>query len=449
MSTASSPSFLGNKICIHQSPPQKFHQSCKSDKSKLLINTHTYLYIYLVTKKNIPKGLKHSSRGKSNTCVKNLLIFFLSPMKKKNLLLIKIRLARQSDDSVYDTINSLSHFLSLERPYPKSSRVILINTSTSRLFFSLICSWNNKTTLNTLEECSVTSKSWLKLIFQFFWIYRIWTIQSDRGESVMHKIRLSFESQILTQKHLSKHQKFNLKSQNSANLNIRILQKRKGANIYPKITFTKKEIQGMANIFSQKFLESSGFISHTSSLVLSKLVNTPNFKNVSDHKENDVIHDQELMFSLEMIINHISYVPRFMTLIFFFYVMITFRMWIKALLVSLHQFLNPTSTGSINPDYPNHRSLKKPTQLSQTIKCCFSEWLSTTLMVQVMILLQWESCKKNLGLCESVAVEEGGGSEMGMSYWIRAKCGKECEGCGKECEGCRKECEGLIVLIDL
>ncbi|KNZ55030.1 hypothetical protein VP01_2788g1 [Puccinia sorghi] len=37
-----------------------------------------------------------------------------------------------------------------------------------------------------------------------------------------------------------------------------------------------------------------------------------------------------------------DYGHHFMTLIFFFNVMITFRMWIKALLVSLHQFLNPS-----------------------------------------------------------------------------------------------------------
>ncbi|KNZ62480.1 hypothetical protein VP01_1265g1 [Puccinia sorghi] len=43
-----------------------------------------------------------------------------------------------------------------------------------------------------------------------------------------------------------------------------------------------------------------------------------------------------------------------------FYVMITLRIWIKALLVSLHQFLNPSPLGL----------LTKPTQLSQTITIC-------------------------------------------------------------------------------
>ncbi|KNZ49943.1 hypothetical protein VP01_4681g1 [Puccinia sorghi] len=48
-----------------------------------------------------------------------------------------------------------------------------------------------------------------------------------------------------------------------------------------------------------------------------------------------------LIFCLETIITHISYGNHFMTVIFFAYVMITLRMWVKALLVSLHQFLNP------------------------------------------------------------------------------------------------------------
>ncbi|KNZ43960.1 hypothetical protein VP01_966g2 [Puccinia sorghi] len=52
------------------------------------------------------------------------------------------------------------------------------------------------------------------------------------------------------------------------------------------------------------------------------------------------------MFCLEIIINHISYI---------------------ALLVNLHQFLNPSS---VNPENPNHTRLKNPTQLSQTIKVC-------------------------------------------------------------------------------
>ncbi|KNZ55945.1 hypothetical protein VP01_2539g3 [Puccinia sorghi] len=70
-----------------------------------------------------------------------------------------------------------------------------------------------------------------------------------------------------------------------------------------------------------------------------------------------------------------------------FYGMITLRMWIKALLVSLNQFLNPKSTGSINPDNPNHGSLKKPTQLSQTIKISSAARISSKLRVQFMILL--------------------------------------------------------------
>ncbi|KNZ62029.1 putative signal peptide protein [Puccinia sorghi] len=85
--------------------------------------------------------------------------------------------------------------------------------------------------------------------------------------------------------------------------------------------------------------------------------------------------------------------------------MITLRMWIKAFLVSLHQFLNPSpfelskqsskrhhsaSTGSINPDNHNHRSLTKPTQLSQTMKICYAACISTNLTVQFMILLHFE-----------------------------------------------------------
>ncbi|KNZ64152.1 hypothetical protein VP01_105g1 [Puccinia sorghi] len=55
-------------------------------------------------------------------------------------------------------------------------------------------------------------------------------------------------------------------------------------------------------------------------------------KTVKDHKENEVIHAQGLIFCLEIIITNISYGHHFMTLIFFFYVMITLRIWIKALL---------------------------------------------------------------------------------------------------------------------
>ncbi|KNZ59366.1 hypothetical protein VP01_1748g4 [Puccinia sorghi] len=86
-----------------------------------------------------------------------------------------------------------------------------------------------------------------------------------------------------------------------------------------------------------------------------------------------------IQFLLKLYLNSKS----LMTLTFFFYVMITLIMWIKSLLVRLHQFLKPSplyvcqqsftrhhskSTGSINPDNPNHISLTKPTQLSQTIK---------------------------------------------------------------------------------
>ncbi|KNZ46991.1 hypothetical protein VP01_676g3 [Puccinia sorghi] len=75
----------------------------------------------------------------------------------------------------------------------------------------------------------------------------------------------------------------------------------------------------------------------------------------------------------------------FMTLILFFYVMIILRMWIKALLVRLHQFPNPSPLDLILP---------KPTQLSQTIKICSAAWLSTNLAVQFMISLQWEIWEK-------------------------------------------------------
>ncbi|KNZ56383.1 hypothetical protein VP01_2416g4 [Puccinia sorghi] len=100
-----------------------------------------------------------------------------------------------------------------------------------------------------------------------------------------------------------------------------------------------------------------------------KLKNHPD--NLKDHKENDLIHAQGL----------ISYGHHFMNLIFFFYVMITLKMWIKVFLVSLHQFLNPKSKVSINPDNPNHRSLTKPTPLSQKIKICCAAWLSTNLKI--------------------------------------------------------------------
>ncbi|KNZ45852.1 putative signal peptide protein [Puccinia sorghi] len=59
----------------------------------------------------------------------------------------------------------------------------------------------------------------------------------------------------------------------------------------------------------------------------------------ADHKENEIIHAQGLIFCLEMIITHISYGHHFMTLMLFFYILIILRIWIKALLVSLRQFL--------------------------------------------------------------------------------------------------------------
>ncbi|KNZ51770.1 hypothetical protein VP01_3818g2 [Puccinia sorghi] len=146
------------------------------------------------------------------------------------------------------------------------------------------------------------------------------------------------------------------------------------------------------------------------------------YKNVKNTNENVVIQVQGLIFCLEMIMSHISYGHHFMTLIFFFYFMITLRIWIKALLVGPHQFLNrrplhcktyflnglqltcrksqeasvvtPTilitvpkhlhmqtcgvwmaawmehvasSIGSITPENPNHKSLTKSTQISQPI----------------------------------------------------------------------------------
>ncbi|KNZ57728.1 hypothetical protein VP01_2087g2 [Puccinia sorghi] len=100
-------------------------------------------------------------------------------------------------------------------------------------------------------------------------------------------------------------------------------------------------------------------------------------KTVKDHKENEVIHAQGLMFFLEIIINHISYGHHFMTLIFIFYVMITLRIHHSA------------STGSINPDNPKYyRSLTKPTQLSQKINICSISSISTNLTVRFMILRQ-------------------------------------------------------------
>ncbi|KNZ61611.1 hypothetical protein VP01_1379g2 [Puccinia sorghi] len=69
-----------------------------------------------------------------------------------------------------------------------------------------------------------------------------------------------------------------------------------------------------------------------------------------DHTEIHVVNAQAFIFCLEMIITHISYVHHFITLIFFFFI---------------H---HSASTCSITTDNPNHRSLKKHTQLYQTIK---------------------------------------------------------------------------------
>ncbi|KNZ55335.1 putative signal peptide protein [Puccinia sorghi] len=69
-------------------------------------------------------------------------------------------------------------------------------------------------------------------------------------------------------------------------------------------------------------------------------------------------HPIDLFFFIEMMIIHISYGHHFMTCIFFFYILITLRMWIKVFLLSLHKFLNPTSKGSINPDNIS-KNLKK------------------------------------------------------------------------------------------
>ncbi|KNZ51567.1 hypothetical protein VP01_3902g2 [Puccinia sorghi] len=97
------------------------------------------------------------------------------------------------------------------------------------------------------------------------------------------------------------------------------------------------------------------------------------------------------MFCLEMIITHISYGHHFMKLIFF-YVMIALRIWIKALLVSLHQFLHPKSTVSITPDKLNHGSSTKPTQLSKKkINICSSH-LSMLIFVSSIILSSSSTC---------------------------------------------------------
>ncbi|KNZ60711.1 hypothetical protein VP01_1512g2 [Puccinia sorghi] len=67
-----------------------------------------------------------------------------------------------------------------------------------------------------------------------------------------------------------------------------------------------------------------------------KLKNQPD-----DHKENEVIHSQGLMFSLEMIITHISYDHHFM------YSFFMLRMWMKAFL----------KLNKINTTLPNNKDL--------------------------------------------------------------------------------------------
>ncbi|KNZ51900.1 hypothetical protein VP01_376g1 [Puccinia sorghi] len=89
-----------------------------------------------------------------------------------------------------------------------------------------------------------------------------------------------------------------------------------------------------------------------------------NMNSVKNHKENEL--------------------SQFYELDIFFYVMITLRMWIKALHYS-------ASTGSITPENSHHESLKKPLHLSQTIRICSVAWLPNNLMVKFMILLhQWQ-----------------------------------------------------------
>ncbi|KNZ52459.1 hypothetical protein VP01_3567g2 [Puccinia sorghi] len=100
-----------------------------------------------------------------------------------------------------------------------------------------------------------------------------------------------------------------------------------------------------------------------------------------------------VFFFLEMIITHIIYSHYFMTFIFFFYVMISLRIWINALLLSLHKFSNPKSTVSITPDNPHHGILTKPTQLSQTIKISLNSLSYCSWKAEKEIKPLFESCK--------------------------------------------------------
>ncbi|KNZ51571.1 hypothetical protein VP01_38g2 [Puccinia sorghi] len=93
--------------------------------------------------------------------------------------------------------------------------------------------------------------------------------------------------------------------------------------------------------------------------------------NVKNKNKNNVIHAQGCIFG-EMIITHISYTHHFMTLIFFFYVMMALRTWIKAFLK-----LNKTHT-----TLPTNKNFS-------------AAWISNNLTVQFMILLHLESGKRN------------------------------------------------------
>ncbi|KNZ56348.1 hypothetical protein VP01_2427g1 [Puccinia sorghi] len=103
-------------------------------------------------------------------------------------------------------------------------------------------------------------------------------------------------------------------------------------------------------------------------------------KNIKNSNENVVINTQGHIFSLEIIITHISYSHHFITFILFFYVMIVLRLSIKALIVKKYTRNHSESIGSINPDNPDHGSFTKPTQLSQPIKISEEEikpWFGT------------------------------------------------------------------------
>ncbi|KNZ54836.1 putative signal peptide protein [Puccinia sorghi] len=94
---------------------------------------------------------------------------------------------------------------------------------------------------------------------------------------------------------------------------------------------------------------------------------------VKDHNENEVIHAQGLIFCLEMILTHI-YGHHFMTLRFFFHVMITLRMWIKA--------------------FPEHD--KTNTTLPKKYKFALQLGSKTNLTEKFMILISGKAEKKTL-----------------------------------------------------